>query len=91
MKSVLTAVDGNVTEKLGAATLTFRVIETGGALEMQLAKMKFLGISCPGWLLPRIVAREEGRDNGLGFTISAHVVLIGQVVGYEGYLDIPNS
>ena len=58
---------------------------------MALRSMRFLGIPCPRWLLPRIVAREQGAGERLHFEIRASVPLFGQVTGYRGWLDVPRA
>lgn len=91
MRSTLEQTGNRVTERLGAALLVFALSEVEGALEMQLEAMRFLGIPCPKWLMPRIVARETGALHKLHFHIQASVPLIGRVVSYTGYLHIPQG
>lgn len=89
MTSRLTLVGCHVEEKLGLARLTFRVSATEERLSMQLEKMRFLGVPCPRWLLPRIVAEERGSDDKLHFNISAELPVVGKVASYTGHLVIP--
>jgi hypothetical protein len=91
MASRMAFVDGRVVEGMGAATLTFALDADGGRLRMRLERMRFLGIPCPAWLRPRIVAEETGEGERLHFRIEAHVVVIGQVVGYRGWLDVADA
>lgn len=94
MSSRLREVDGALVEQLGAARLVFSLGELDGRLVMRLRELRFLGIPCPGFLRPRIVAEETGGqgDDGRGrlhFRVEARVPLVGQVVGYRGHLELP--
>jgi hypothetical protein len=86
MGSRMRLVRGELTEKLGPTLLHFGLAARESRLVMQLRGLRFLGIPCPRWALPRIVAEEEGRDGRLYFTVRAALPLIGQVAGYTGHL-----
>ena len=88
MRSRMRLVGGKLTERLGLARLHFELAADEGRLVMHLRGLRFLGIPCPGWALPRIVAEEEGRDGRLHFTVRASLPLIGQVAGYSGHLVV---
>ena len=88
MRSRLRFVDGHVVERMGPARLVFALDATGGGLRMRLQAMRFLGIPCPAWLRPRIVAEETGDGNCLHFRIEAAVPGLGRVVGYRGHLVV---
>ncbi len=88
MTSVLRLEGGQLVERLGAARLRFELVEIDGALEMKLQRLHFLGITCPRWFMPRIVARETGDGDRLCFEVSAAVPLIGVVARYRGYLTV---
>jgi Domain of unknown function (DUF4166) len=60
-------------------------------LRMRLQAMRFLGIPCPAWLRPRIVAEETGDGSRLHFRIEAAVPGIGRVVGYRGHLVVQDE
>lgn len=89
MRSTLTKSGNRLTEQLGASRLTFALFEVHGALEMRLEKLHFLGIPCPEWLMPQVVARETGEGQNLHFLVQAAVPVIGRVACYTGYLNIP--
>jgi hypothetical protein len=89
MMSSLRVQGPDLVESLGPARLTFALQEKGGSLVMALRSMRFLGIPCPRWLLPRIIAREEGRDGRLHFHVRASLPLVGRVTGYRGWLQLP--
>jgi hypothetical protein len=80
-----------VVEQLGAARLTFELCEVGGRLEMRLQGLHFLGVPCPRWLLPRIIAQESGQADKLHFHVQASLPVIGVVSSYRGHLTISRS
>lgn len=91
MRSKLTKSGNRVTERLGAARLTFELLEVAGALEMRLEKLHFFGFPCPDCLKPTVTARETGGADTLNFQIQASVPFIGMVSSYTGYLRIPHE
>lgn len=88
MRSRMRLERGELTERLGPTRLHFRLGAREGRLVMQLQGLRFLGIPCPRWALPRIVAEEEGRDGRLYFTVRAALPMVGQVAGYTGHLVV---
>jgi len=80
-----------IIEQLGAARLTFELCEAGGRLEMRLQGLHFLGVPCPRWLLPRIIARETGQGDKLHFHVRASLPVIGVVSSYRGHLCISKT
>ena len=91
MRSRMLLVDGQVVERMGAARLVFAVDEVDGGLRMRLRSLRFLGIPCPAWLRPRLVAEETGDGDRLCFRIEAAVTGLGRVVGYRGHLVVPDE
>ena len=87
MTSRLRVVNGQIEEQLGAARLTFDLAIADGALKMVLSRMRFLGIRCPRWLMPQIVAEESGDADQLHFNIVAALPLVGVVASYRGQLQ----
>ncbi len=88
MTSRMRFVAGRIQEQLGAARLTFGLSVADGKLKMELEGLRFLGVPCPRWLMPQVVAEEIGRDDRLHFRVAANVPLLGRVAGYDGYLDL---
>jgi hypothetical protein len=86
MTSRLRLQDGLIDEQLGAARLRFALAAQAGALHMHLVGLRFFGMPCPRWLLPRITARETGTDDRLHFHVSATLPWIGSVATYSGHL-----
>jgi hypothetical protein len=89
MRSTMTLEGGSLVEKLGPASLVFDLREQNGGLSMDLLSMRFFGVPCPSWLLPRIVATETGEGDRLCFDIQARVPGVGLVTAYRGHLVIP--
>ena len=91
MRSSLRLAEDRVVERMGPARLVFALEAIDGGLRMRLRSMRFLGIPCPAWLRPRIVAEETGDGSCLHFRIEAAVPGIGRVVGYRGHLVVPDE
>ena len=91
MRSRLQFDDGRVTEHMGLARMTFTLEAIDGRLHMRLQRLRFLGVPCPAWLRPRIVAEETGDGDRLHFRIEAGVPGLGRVVGYRGHLVVPGE
>ncbi|VTU23652.1 hypothetical protein H4CHR_01232 [Variovorax sp. PBS-H4] len=77
-----------VVEQLGAARLTFELCEAEGRLEMRLMGLRFFGVPCPRWLLPKVVAEETGQNDRLHFRVQASLPVIGTVTSYRGHLIV---
>jgi hypothetical protein len=88
MSSTLSADGGHVVERMGPARLAFLLCEVGGGIEMRLDHMRFLGVRCPRWLQPVLVAREHGSAGRLHFLVTAAVPVVGLVASYRGHLDV---
>lgn len=88
MTSRMRLVAHQVVEQLGAARLTFDLCEVEGRLEMRLMGLRFAGVPCPPWLLPKIVAEETGQTDRLHFRVQASLPVIGTVASYRGYLIV---
>ena len=92
MYSVLRDEDGRLHERLGAAALTFTLgVTPAGKLAMMLTELRFLGLPCPRWLLPQLVAEEGGEADRFHFEVRASVRLIGTVASYRGFLELPRA
>ena len=89
MASRLRLVDGRIVERLGAATLVFGLRADADRLSMELLRMRFLGLPCPRWLMPKIVAEERGHADAIHFDVAASVRGCGVVARYHGHLELP--
>lgn len=88
MRSTLSLHEGRVMERLGAVRLFFALEAEHGTLRMRLEALRFLGIPCPAWLRPAVVAEETGDGSHFHFNVRASVPLLGVVAAYRGYLDL---
>ncbi|MCZ2496126.1 DUF4166 domain-containing protein [Xylophilus sp. Kf1] len=91
MKSEMVIFNGSLVERIGFARVAFSLQATSKKLEMKLAKLHFLGVPCPTWLLPVIVAEETESEGKLYFFVQAALPFIGLVTHYKGYLVIPEG
>ena len=95
MRSQMRFAPGQVVERMGPASLAFALEFSAGKLRMRLMGLRVLGIPCPAWLRPRLVAEEtadrSARGERVHFRIEASVPVIGRVVGYRGYLVLPDE
>lgn len=91
MSSTLSLGAAAVVERLGLARLEFELLAPAGRLEMRLLNMRFLGVPCPRWLMPRILAIETGEADRLHFEVEASVPLIGRVTRYRGHVLVPEA
>ena len=91
MTSRMTLVGDRLEERLGAARLTFNLIAAENRLSLALVEMRFLGLPCPRWLMPQVVAEETGTDDRVHFLVSASLPGVGSVASYRGHLDLPEK
>lgn len=91
MRSRLQRREREIVESLGAVRLTFELAATEKRLVMRLLRLHFLGIRCPAWLAPRIVAEETGAGDQLQFRVEASLPFVGVVASYRGHLVLPNE
>ncbi|HEY1090344.1 MAG TPA: DUF4166 domain-containing protein [Burkholderiaceae bacterium] len=80
--------DGQIEERLGAARLRFDLQADDGRLSMRLIRLRFLGIPCPTFLIPGIVAEETGSGEHFNFRVQVRLPLIGLVADYRGHLQL---
>jgi hypothetical protein len=79
---------GQLSERLGALTLHFEPHRDGTAIDWILRGASVLGMPLPRALLGKVLARSESRDNRYAFEIDTQLPLLGQLVGYRGWLEI---
>lgn len=86
MRSRLSRTGDFMEEQLGASTLRFRLHATDDGLSMELHSLRFMGVPCPRWLLPTVVAQEHGDGDTFHFIVRAALPLLGVVASYQGHL-----
>ncbi|HSW19545.1 MAG TPA: DUF4166 domain-containing protein, partial [Ramlibacter sp.] len=70
---------------------SFDLCEVDGRLEMRLEGLRFMGVPCPRWMLPRIIAQETGEGDRFYFRVHASLPVIGAVASYRGHLTIEET
>ncbi|CAN5410341.1 hypothetical protein BH10PSE17_BH10PSE17_26990 [soil metagenome] len=96
MRSVLTGdtVRGvaAILERVPLARFQFTPSVREGALHLELAGFRVIGIAVPrfGWPRVRAVERQEGEDR-VGFDVEAALPLIGRVAAYRGWIAVPGD
>jgi Domain of unknown function (DUF4166) len=73
-------------ERLGPATLKFRLLVRDDTLEWVLEHIAAFGIALPlKWF--RIAATIKARDGRYHFVVDSELIGVGRIVRYEGLLD----
>jgi hypothetical protein len=90
MRSHMRLSGRQVVEQLGPVRLAFELREAQGRFEMQLRRLHVLGLPCPRWLMPAIVAHETGDGDCLRFHVEARLPLLRLVAHYHGHLVVPH-
>ena len=75
-------------EHLGPLAMSFKAVETNGALEYQFIKTKMFGIPMPTVLSPQVEAKEREIDGKYCFSVKVKMFLVGMVISYCGTLDL---
>ena len=90
MVSALSADGDLLRERLGPATLHFRLHADAQGLTWDLCRVRVLGVPLPrAWFT--VLARESEREGRYCFDVRAEVRGIGLLVGYAGWLDVEAS
>ncbi len=89
MISRMRVVNGVLVERLGPVNLHFALEAEQGRLHMLLHKIQVGIISCPRFLIPAVLAEENATPGKLHFKVAARLPLLGLLVAYQGYLNIP--
>jgi hypothetical protein len=87
MTSTLFSDGSCLVERLGPASLTFRLAERAAGIDWRLQHVSMLGIPLPAsWF--QISARVDVRNGRYHFLIDSALRGIGRIVCYEGLLDV---
>jgi hypothetical protein len=87
MSSTLYKDGSALVERVGPATLTFRIVERDSGMDWQLQKVSMLGIPLPAaWF--EISARVDMQQGRYHFLIESALRRIGRIVRYEGLLNV---
>jgi hypothetical protein len=86
MTSILFERGDCLVEKLGPASLKFRLMARNAGIDWRLERVSVFGISLPlHWFL--VAARIDVKDGRYHFLIDSHLQGVGRVVRYEGLLN----
>jgi hypothetical protein len=87
MSSTLYKDGSALVERVGLATLTFRIVERDTGMDWQLQKVSMLRLPLPAaWF--EISARVDIQEGRYHFLIDSAVRGVGRIVRYEGLLDV---
>jgi hypothetical protein len=79
--------EGLLCERFGPFTFGLALVVDNGRLRVPIRRWSMLGIPLPRWLAPRSNTCEFDHGGTFRFHIDVRLPLIGQVVGYSGYID----
>lgn len=79
---------GLLREQLGPMTLRFELRRDGSAIDWALRGASLFGMPLPRRLLGSVLSRSGSHDNRYAFDIDTRLPLLGQLVGYRGWLEI---
>jgi hypothetical protein len=85
--SELSQAGDGVAERFGPLRVVFDLPADETGLRMELRGWTVFGLPMPRALGPRIAAREWQEDGRFRFEVNVRLPLIGEVVGYTGWLD----
>jgi hypothetical protein len=88
MRSRLRHAGGLLEEQLGLVTLQFRILSREGGVCWELKHIALLGMPLPARWFP-VQAGAYAGSHGYRFLVAASVRGVGELVRYEGELDVP--
>jgi hypothetical protein len=88
MTSQLRLVNGHLEERIGVLRLLMRLTALNNKLVHVLVGLRCLGLPCPQWLLPQLVAEESGNADQLHFEVAVTLPLVGLIARYNGHLIV---
>lgn len=88
MRSEMREARSLIAESFGPFSIGMRLVARADGLDMQRVDGRFLGISIPSFLLPRIKAEERvDEQNRHVFNVVVDLPLVGRLVAYHGHLS----
>ncbi|WP_426701833.1 DUF4166 domain-containing protein [Rhodanobacter sp. Col0626] len=89
MQSVLDRRAGSplLYERLGPARLGFALHHDGDAIDWQLHSLHVFGLPLPRALRGRVLSRSGFRRGRYHFSVDVRLPLLGQLIGYQGWLE----
>lgn len=87
MSSTLSKSDDALEERVGPASLIFRLVAHNAGMDWQLQRVSMCGVALPAkWF--EISARVDIQSGRYHFLIDSAVRGVGRIVRYEGLLDV---
>ncbi len=87
MRSTLRDREGLLEEQLGLVTMRFRILARDAGMSWELHRIAFLGLPLPLRLFS-VQAGAQSDGHGYRFLVAASVVGLGELIRYEGRLDV---
>ncbi|HZX70999.1 MAG TPA: DUF4166 domain-containing protein [Rhodanobacter sp.] len=75
-------------ERLGPATLGFALHRDGDTIDWQLRSLHVFGVPMPNALRGRVLSRSGVRDGRYHFSVDVRLPVLGQLIAYEGWLEL---
>lgn len=90
MRSVLSRRDDSplLYEQLGPARLGFALRHDGNAIDWQLRSVHLLGLPLPRALQGEVLSRSGVCDGRYRFQVDVRLPWLGQLVAYDGWLEV---
>ena len=85
-RSTLRAVEGELHERVGPASLRYRLVPQPDGIRWEFLGMRVLGVPIPAFAAATIDAREAVRDGAYTFDVRAALPVAGLLVHYRGRL-----
>ena len=89
MPSRFRAHGGLLIERIGLVAFGFALFVRGGELIWTVRRVRALGVPLPARWFRGVTAREFEADGRYRFEVEATLPLIGLLVRYRGWLDVP--
>ena len=89
MRSRLCARGPLLRERLGMVTFGFALSANAGVLCWTVCEVRVLGLRCPTRWFSGVHASESEREGRYWFEVRATMPLVGELVHYQGWLQVP--
>lgn len=88
LRSVQWAKGDCLMERIGPSTISCSLVVDGDSLRYEFGRAWFLGIPLPRRLAPYVESWVTGRDDGWYVTVRIFAPLLGEMIHYEGCLQL---
>jgi hypothetical protein len=73
-------------ERIGPVATRLRLEASSDGLDFHAEAARWRGVPLPGWLVPRVTARERADGDAHLFDVAVSLPLMGEIIGYRGRL-----